>query len=48
LTAGARVVALGRYLRNTPARALYGRLGFLDVPYLGAVRDDVPVTASSR
>lgn len=38
---GAQVVALGTYLTNAPARALYGRLGFADVPYLGAVRADV-------
>jgi ribosomal protein S18 acetylase RimI-like enzyme len=46
--AGARVVALGTYLGNAPARALYARLGFLDVPYLGAVREDVPVRSSSH
>lgn len=50
---GAHVVGLGTYLGNAPARALYGRLGLLDVPYLGAVRDgaapdDVPVTTSSH
>jgi ribosomal protein S18 acetylase RimI-like enzyme len=44
--AGAVVVALGTYLGNSPARALYGQLGFLDVPYLGAVREDLPVTSS--
>jgi ribosomal protein S18 acetylase RimI-like enzyme len=39
LAAGVRVVGLGTYLSNAPARALYTRLGFLDVPYEGGVRE---------
>jgi GNAT superfamily N-acetyltransferase len=35
---GVRVVGLGRYLTNTRARALYDRLGFLDVEYVGGTR----------
>ena len=35
---GVRVVGLGRYLTNTSARALYDRLGFLDVEYVGGTR----------
>ena len=38
LAAGVVVVGLGRYLGNEPARLLYGRLGFLDVPYVGGTR----------
>jgi ribosomal protein S18 acetylase RimI-like enzyme len=45
---GADVVALGTYLTNEPARALYGRLGFADVPYLGAARADLPVTPAAH
>jgi ribosomal protein S18 acetylase RimI-like enzyme len=41
---GTRVVGLGTSIGNTRARALYRRVGFLDVPYLGAAREDVPVT----
>jgi ribosomal protein S18 acetylase RimI-like enzyme len=32
---GAAVVGLGTYLSNEPARALYDRLGFVEVPYIG-------------
>lgn len=39
LAAGASVVGLGTYLTNEPARALYLRLGFADVPYAGGVRE---------
>jgi ribosomal protein S18 acetylase RimI-like enzyme len=35
LANGAAVVGLGTYLANKPARALYDRLGFADVPYVG-------------
>ena len=37
--AGDVAVGLGTYLGNSGARELYARLGFLDVPYLGAVRE---------
>ncbi|HSP37577.1 MAG TPA: GNAT family N-acetyltransferase [Frankiaceae bacterium] len=40
LAGGAQVVGLGTYRGNTVARVLYGRLGFADVPYLGAVREN--------
>jgi GNAT superfamily N-acetyltransferase len=39
LTAGAQVVGLGRDVENAGARALYERLGFSDVPYVGVVRE---------
>jgi ribosomal protein S18 acetylase RimI-like enzyme len=39
--AGAQVVGLGRYSTNTRARALYNRLGFLDIPYVGGTRTEV-------
>ena len=35
---GARVVGLGTYLGNARARALYARLGFLEVDYVGGSR----------
>jgi ribosomal protein S18 acetylase RimI-like enzyme len=38
LAHGARVVGLGTYLGNQPARALYAHLGFRDVPYVGGTR----------
>jgi ribosomal protein S18 acetylase RimI-like enzyme len=40
LSHGAAVVGLGTYLANTAARALYARVGFEDVPYVGGSRDD--------
>jgi ribosomal protein S18 acetylase RimI-like enzyme len=40
LSHGAGVVGLGTYLANTAARALYTRVGFVDVPYVGGSRDD--------
>jgi GNAT superfamily N-acetyltransferase len=39
LAEGARVVGLGTYLENAPARALYVQLGMRDVPYVGGVRE---------
>ncbi len=35
---GARIVGLGTYLANARARALYGRLGFVEVEYVGGAR----------